>query len=132
MSNQVFRPRTILLVIILLILAAAAYGFAATNTVNDSYAGDGSGTVNGFTVSNIHYTLDTSAAPNIYVGAVEFDLAGPAVLGANASALVQLSSGSWYTCDTTTSVTHDMYCDLSSGTEAVGAAFTSLRVVAAE
>ena len=41
------RPRNTGLVLLALILAAAVYGFAAANTVPDTYAGDGAGTILG-------------------------------------------------------------------------------------
>ena len=51
---------------------AAAYGFAATNTVPDTRAGDGAGTINGYTVSNVVYTLNASNPQQL--DRVEFDL----------------------------------------------------------
>lgn len=44
------------------VVAATTLGFAATNTFTSSYAGDGTGTISGYSVSNIHYTLDTNPA----------------------------------------------------------------------
>ena len=59
------RPRTLILVALALILAATSYGFAAANTVPGSNAGDGSGAVSGYTISNIHYILNTTNPANI-------------------------------------------------------------------
>jgi hypothetical protein len=42
------------------ILAVAAYGFAASNTVEDSNAGDGEGLIEGFDITDIDYTLDNA------------------------------------------------------------------------
>ncbi len=53
------------------ILAVAAYGFAAQNTVEDSYAGDGTGDIFGFDVTNIDYSLGVDPAT---IDQVEFDL----------------------------------------------------------
>ena len=47
------------------ILAVAAYGFAAQNTVNPSRAGDGTGAIDGFQVTNVDYELDTNNPPAI-------------------------------------------------------------------
>lgn len=66
------RLRVFAGVLLALVLAAAAYGFAAANTVPDSRAGDGQGTVSGYAVSNIRYTLDTNN-PSLVSG-VSFDL----------------------------------------------------------
>lgn len=40
-----------------LALGGSAYAFMASNTVSESSAGVGSGTISGYTVSNIQYTL---------------------------------------------------------------------------
>ena len=71
------RPRTIGLVMLTLILAAAVYGFAAANTVPNTYAGDGSGTVLGYTVSNIAYTLNGDGNPSD-IDSVAFTLSAAA------------------------------------------------------
>ncbi|MCL8207040.1 MAG: hypothetical protein K6V97_03060 [Actinomycetia bacterium] len=42
------------------LLGGSAYAFMASNTVNNSSAGTGSGTISGYTVSNISYKLDGS------------------------------------------------------------------------
>ncbi len=54
--------RVLLVVALMFILAGATYAFAAANTVPDSFAGDGSGAVSGYTVSNIHYVLAANPA----------------------------------------------------------------------
>jgi hypothetical protein len=75
---------------------AAAYGFAATNTVPDTRAGDGSGTINGYTVSNVVYTLNASNPQQL--DRVEFDL--DAAAGTVKVRLVS-PSGTWYNCTST-------------------------------
>ena len=40
-----------------LLFAVSAYAFTATNNVPPSQAGDGHGTISGYTVSNVAYTL---------------------------------------------------------------------------
>jgi hypothetical protein len=74
---------------------AAAYGFAATNTVPDTRAGDGAGNINGYIVSNVVYTLDTSN-PQV-LDKVEFDLDAAA-----STVKVRLQTGgTWYSCTNT-------------------------------
>jgi hypothetical protein len=46
-------------------VAGGAYAFSATNTVPASTAGAGSGTVSGYTVSNIHYGLNATTPLNV-------------------------------------------------------------------
>ncbi len=66
------KSRVIFLIVVLALLAVLAYGFAAQNTVDSSYAGDGWAGVSGYYVKNIHYTLD-SADPGL-VSSVSFSL----------------------------------------------------------
>jgi hypothetical protein len=46
-------------------MAFAAYAFTATNTVPGSSAGDGSGAISGYTISNIQYQLEAANPANI-------------------------------------------------------------------
>ncbi|HLX32880.1 MAG TPA: hypothetical protein VKR79_08975 [Gaiellaceae bacterium] len=47
------------------VVAGGAYAFTASNTVPNSVAGSGSGTVSGYTVTNLHYALDATTPSNI-------------------------------------------------------------------
>ncbi|GMV85234.1 MAG: hypothetical protein AMXMBFR80_10900 [Dehalococcoidia bacterium] len=106
------------------IVAVSALGFAASNTVTDSRAGDGAGTVDGYTVSNIHYTLD-GTDPSV-LDAVDFDLDNGADVN---NVKVQFNSaGSWYGC---TGGPTSFSCDVSGGSVTV-LSVTGLRVVAAD
>lgn len=46
-------------------VAGGAYAFTASNTVPNSTAGAGSATVSGYTVTNLHYSLDAASPTNI-------------------------------------------------------------------
>jgi hypothetical protein len=132
MTNKVFRPRNFLVVIMLLVLAAVAYGFAATNNVEGSAAGDGSEAVSGYDITNIHYVLD-SGNPAL-VSSVQFQMAVEAGGAGDdaATVYVELDSdaGNWYSCNVSSYPT--VTCDLSGGSVSVGSTFTELRVVAAQ
>ena len=70
-----FIKRSIKFFIIVLVafaFASVATAYAAANTVPSSAAGEGSGAISGYVVSNIDYTLD-SANPSSITG-VAFDL----------------------------------------------------------
>ena len=72
-------------------LASGAYAFMASNTVPTSYAGDGQGTISGYVVSSVHYTLDTDPTK---MDSVAFTLDHPA-----GDVRVSLDHGtSWTTC----------------------------------
>ncbi len=123
MSNQRKFFGNLALLAIALVLAAATYGFAASNTVPAHKAGDGSGAVTGFTVSNIEYDLNATTPSN--VDAVEFDLDVAATdvlietggLTFSSDALECTFAGTHVTCDT-------------SGSGLTVTAITSLRVIA--
>lgn len=60
------------------VLATAGFAYMASNTVASSYAGEGSGTVSGYSVSAIHYwTQDPPAPPGqgfVSIVGVQFTL----------------------------------------------------------
>ena len=57
--SKLFRPKTLAISIIILILAVAAFGYAAANIVPASGAGDGTGVVGGYTITDITYELNS-------------------------------------------------------------------------
>lgn len=120
--KNVLRPRSFGMLIIALILAASVYGFAAANTVPDTYAGDGSGTISGYTISNVTYSLNSDSDPTD-IDQVTFTLSTAA-----SEAYVSFDGGSsWASCSISggTSVT----CG-SLSVNVAGA--NSLRVIAVD
>lgn len=118
------RPsRTLIVAILALSIGAGVYAYAATNTVPGSTAGSGSGTISGYTVSSIAYTLNATTPTNL--DAVAFTISPAAAT----TVKVQLASGgSWYSC---TNTAGSVTCTTTSPqATAVGA--TQLTVVAAE
>lgn len=112
--------KTLIIVVIALTLTGFTYAFAATNTVPASKAGDGTGVISGYTVSNIHYTLDTTTPANI--ASVTFTLD-------SAASSVAIKLTAWHTCDIAAdgvSVT----CD-TTGTVETALGALNLQVVAA-
>jgi len=55
--------RLLLALVVAGAIAGGAYAFTASNTVPNGNVGSGSGTVSGYVVSALHYTLD-AAIPN--------------------------------------------------------------------
>lgn len=123
MSLRLPRRRLILLVLVALGIASGVYAYAAANTVPNSTAGSGSGTISGYTVSSVAYTLNATNPANI--DQVAFSIS-PA---ATSTVKAQLASGgSWYSCaNSSGSVT----CNTTSP-QATAAAATQLTVVAAQ
>ena len=107
-ENQMFSSRTLKVafaLMIVAIIAVAGYAFAAANTVPDTKAGDGKGTVSGYTVTNVVYTLNTANPATL--DSVSFDLGAAAV---QANVQLVATTGTWYTC-TEVGVTTVWTCD---------------------
>jgi hypothetical protein len=116
--------RVLIALAIIAILATAAYGFAASNTIADGgHARDGTGTVSGYTVTNVAYTVATD--PTI-LASVSFDL--------DASATTVKASlnngGNWDDC-APGSTTNSWTCSIGSWSAPVKTV-TKLRVVAVQ
>ena len=96
----------------------------ASNTVADSNAGDGTGNVSGFDVTNISYDLNATNPQNIDEVSFTLDVAADEV-----EVRLDSSTTTWYSCDTSggTSIT----CDTTGTTIAV-ADVDEVRVVAVD
>jgi hypothetical protein len=127
--SRLVRPRSLVLLLLLAILAMASFGFAATNTVPGSSAGDGSGTISGYAISNIDYTLDSSDAAMI--SAVDFDIVSVTGLNEPSTVKVQFTSGGdWQPCAVTGGTgPWSVTCTVTGVT---AQAAVNLRVVAAQ
>ena len=78
------------------VIAGGSYAFTASNTVPTTQAGQGTGTVSGYTVSAVGYTLNASTPTNI--DAVTFTIS-PATATTVKAQLV--AAGTWYSCTNT-------------------------------
>lgn len=111
--------KVLLTIFVIIAISAAAYAFAAANTVPATRAGDGTGTVSGYTVTSVQYTLNATDPSTL--DTVSFDLGAAA-----AQVEVQLvSGGTWYSCTLDTGTVWD--CDTTGLTVAT---IDQLRVVA--
>ncbi len=123
-TRSTFRRITTVL-LLTCALVAGTYAFTAANTVPDSKAGDGSGTVTGYVLSSVHYNLNASNPAN--VDSVTFNLDSTPVAGSTIK--VQLAAaGSWYSC---TNVAAAVTCATTSP-QATVLATTTLRVIVAD
>jgi hypothetical protein len=139
----VLRSRVVRLGAVLLLavaVMAAAYGFAATNTVPDTRAGDGAGNISGYTVCHVQYTLNDTNPQNL--DKVEFTLhdtgatcpGTPSWSPAPASAVrVKLTQGgnTWYSCNNSDSDNDRRDWECSTPGQSVKDA-NELRVVAVQ
>jgi hypothetical protein len=114
--------RWIAVLVITVGLVAGVYAFTAANTVPATKAGDGSGAITGYTVSNVHYVLNGSDVSKI--DSVTFDV--DTAPGSGATIKIQLvSAGSWYSC---TNISTAITCTTTSPQATVVPA-DQLRVV---
>lgn len=74
-------------------LATATYAFTASNTVPASKAGDGSGAISGYTVSNVAYTLDAANPANLASVAFTLDSAAGTV-----KVKLVAAGSTWFDC----------------------------------
>ena len=127
MFMRLLNYRTTTVVLLALILSAVAFGFAAANSVPESGAGDGSGAISGYTITNIQYTLDGTDPST--VSAVSFDINATAGASAAAAVEVQLDATWANSCSNTSGVSWT--CTFTGTLPDVSAAAT-LQVVATD
>jgi hypothetical protein len=113
-------------------IAGGAYAFTAANTVPATNAGAGTGTVSGYTVTNLHYALDSTTPQNI--DSLTFNVSPNIPSTGTGKVVVQatLSSGgpNNYTC--TTNATGDTVTCATTSPQLTAASLTSVTVVAAQ
>lgn len=117
------RTRFAIVAVLVAVFASAAYAFTASNTVPGSSAGDGSGAISGYTVSNVAYTINATNPQNL--DQVAFTIA-PAAAGTVKIKLA--AAGSWYSC---ANAAGSVTCATTSPQATVVAA-TQLTVVAVQ
>ncbi|MEY2460348.1 MAG: hypothetical protein QOG30_2178 [Acidimicrobiaceae bacterium] len=122
---QKFRGRAILgSVVVAGAIGVAGFAFTASNTVPDTKAGDGTGTVSGYVVSSVHYGLNATDPSK--ADSVTFNLDSTPKVGSTIKTKV---GGVWYGCTNTAAA---VTCDTTVGTQATVQPITSLQVVVAD
>jgi len=96
MINRKRRRRMVIVALLAFVLATTGFAYAASMTFNGGTdagrAGSGAGTISGYDVTNVHYTLDSSNPVNIT--GVQFQLTPDSA----ATAKANLNGGAWATC----------------------------------
>jgi len=117
--------KVFLIAIVVFVFATVAYAYAAANVVPASKAGDGSGAITGYIVSNIHYNLNASNPQNI--DSVTFTTTTTITPGSTVTIKLVSSGSTWYTC--TVAGGTNVTCTTTGATVATA---NSLRVVIAD
>ena len=95
--------KVFVIAIVAFAFASVATAYAAANTVPASKAGDGSGAISGYTVSAIHYNLNSTPTT---IDSVTFTLNSAPVAGSTIKIKLVAAGSTWYTCsNVTTAVT---------------------------
>jgi hypothetical protein len=113
-------------------IAGGAYAFTAANTVPNSNAGAGTGSVSGYTVTNLHYALDSTTPANI--DSMTFNVSPVIPNTGSGKVIIQasLSTGgpNNYTC--TTNTAGDTVTCATTSPQLTADKLASVTVVAAQ
>lgn len=128
-----FSPiRVVVALVAAAAIAGGAYAFTAANTVPSSNAGAGSGTVSGYTVTNLHYSLDATTPANI--DSLTFNVSPVIPSTGSGKVIVQASMTSGgpntYTC--TTNTAGDTVTCTTTSPQLTADKLSSVTVVAAQ
>ena len=132
MPKHISTTRLLVALVAAIVIAGGTYAFTAANTVPASNAGAGTGTVSGYTVTNVHYTLNTTTPVNI--DSMTFNVSPTIPNTGQGKVTVQagLTTGgpNTYTC--TTNVAGDTVTCPSTSPQLTADKLISLTVVAAQ
>jgi hypothetical protein len=121
-TTLLIKPRALFsAALVAFLLAAGVYAFAASNTVDPSAAGSGTGTVSGFAATSVSYTL-TAANPST-VDSIGFTLSPTSTTTVKVKAG---AAGAWKVCSNTAGA---ITCDYSAAPITL-ASIDNLTVVA--
>lgn len=113
-------------------IGGGAYAFTASNTVPATNVGAGSGTVSGYTVTNLHYGLNATTPANIDTLTFNVSPAIPSTSSGKVTIQAQLSVGgpTTYTC--TTNTAGDTVTCATTSPQLTASTLSSVTVVAAQ
>ena len=132
MFKKMFHMRFVVGLVAALSIAGGAYAYTAANTVPTSTAGAGSGTVSGYTVTNLHYTLNTTTPANVDSLTFTVSPVIPSTSTGKVTVSAALTTGgpSTYTC--TTNVAGDTVTCATTSPQLTADKLSSVTVVAAQ
>ena len=132
MLSQLPYARGIVAAVAALAIAGGAYAFTASNTVPNTTVGAGSGTVSGFTVTNVHYSLNATSPVNIDSLSFTVSPVIPSTSSGKVNVQATLSTGgpNAYTC--TTNTAGDTVSCATTSPQLTADKLTGVTVVAAQ
>lgn len=132
MLKKVTSLRFLVGVVASFAIAGGAYAFTASNTVPTSNVGAGAGTVSGYTVTNLHYSLNSTAPANIDSLTFTVSPSIPSTGTGKVSVSAALTTGgpNAYTC--TTNTAGDTVTCATTSPQLTADKLSSVTVVAAQ
>jgi hypothetical protein len=132
MWAHLIQTKILVATVVVAVVGGGVYAFTASNTVPATTAGSGAGVVSGYTITNIHYVLDSTTPSNI--DSVTFTIT-PTVPSTGTGKVViaaALSTGgpTNYTC--TTDTTGALVTCVTTTPQLSAALLTGITVVAAQ
>ena len=121
--KSILRPRSFGTLVLALILAASVFGFANSNTVEATSAGDGAELISGYDIVSVSYSIFGDGDPSD-IDAISFDLQDTVN-----SVWVSLDNGANWT-DCTGSIVGNNVTNCGMSVAVTSA--TQLRIVAAD
>src|SRR3990172_3589967 len=94
--KNLLRSRSLAILALIAMTSLSIYAFAAANITTESGAGDGSGSVSGYVISAVQYSLLASDPTRI--GTVSFDVSSAATGGNPSQVQVSLDGATWAAC----------------------------------
>jgi hypothetical protein len=113
-------------------IAGGAYAFTASNTVPTSNAGAGSGTVSGYTVTNLHYGLNATTPSNIDSLTFNVSPVIPSTSSGKVSISAALTTGGPNSYSCTTNTAGDTVTCATTSPQLTADKLSSVTVVAAQ
>jgi hypothetical protein len=132
MLSQRPYARVLITAVAVMAIAGGAYAFTASNTVPNTTVGAGSGTVSGFTVTNVHYNLNATSPANIDSLSFTVSPVIPSTSSGKVNVQATLSVGgpNAYTC--TTNTAGDTVTCATTSPQLTADKLTGVTVVAAQ
>lgn len=113
-------------------IGGGAYAFTASNTVPTTNVGAGSGTVSGYTVTNLHYGLDATTPANIDSLTFSVSPVIPSTSSGKVDVQAALSAGGPNTYSCTTNTAGDTVTCTTTSPQLTASTLSSVTVVAAQ
>jgi hypothetical protein len=113
-------------------IAGGAYAYTAANTVPASNAGAGSGTVSGYTVTNVHYGLNATTPTNIDSLTFNVSPSIPNTGSGKVAVSVALTTGGPNSYSCTTNTAGDTVTCATTSPQLTADKISSVTVVAAQ